>query len=154
MNLPLHASPESPSRFRVQTPFGHLEADAGDVIDFPDGLPGFEQHRRFVLMAADATSPVRCLQAVDGPPVSFLAIDPRLVLPNYRYALTPKDRTRLGPLSKDGALLWLALLTVDEQAVVSANLRAPVVVNPEWMVGYQVLPHNSLYPLRFPLDLA
>ena len=29
-----------------------------------------------------------------------------------------------------------------------ANLRAPVVINPAQMVGYQVVPQDSLYPLR------
>jgi len=33
----------------------------------------------------------------------------------------------------------------------SVNLRAPVVINPARMVGCQVMPHDSLYPLRHPL---
>jgi flagellar assembly factor FliW len=36
----------------------------------------------------------------------------------------------------------------------SVNLRAPIVVNPARMLGFQVMPHNSLYPLRQPLALA
>ena len=37
----------------------------------------------------------------------------------------------------------------DERPTV--NLRAPIVINPQTMVGYQLMPSNSLYPLRHPL---
>jgi flagellar assembly factor FliW len=38
---------------------------------------------------------------------------------------------------------------LDDQTLV--NLRAPVVVNSTRMLGYQLMPSNSLYPLRFEL---
>jgi flagellar assembly factor FliW len=47
--------------------------------------------------------------------------------------------------------LWLAIVTLDQDERAFVNLRAPIVVNPERMLGYQVMPHNSLYPLRHPL---
>jgi flagellar assembly factor FliW len=46
--------------------------------------------------------------------------------------------------------VWLAVVTVQaEQTVV--NLRAPIVINPARMLGYQLMPSNSLYPLRYEL---
>ena len=50
--------------------------------------------------------------------------------------------------------LWLALVTMDAGQGPSVNLRAPIVVNPARMLGFQDMPHNSLYPLRHPLALA
>ena len=93
--------------------------------------------------------PLRCLHATESA-VSFLVIDPRLVLPGYRCQLSQTDLVRLGA-DEHTALLWLAVVTVDEAGLAFANLRAPIVVNPERMLGYQVMPHNSLYPLRHPL---
>ena len=60
----------------------------------PDGLPGFEHVRRFVVLNADSTAPLQCLAAVDAPDVAFLAIDPRLVEPGYRCVLEPADLAR------------------------------------------------------------
>ena len=34
---------------------------------------------------------------------------------------------------------------------VTVNLRAPVVINPAGMVGQQVIPFQSIYPLRHVL---
>jgi flagellar assembly factor FliW len=60
------------------------------------------------------------------------------------------DLARLGA-NVDTVLLWLALVSFDDDGQAYANLRAPIVINPERMLGYQVMPHNSLYPLRQPL---
>jgi flagellar assembly factor FliW len=123
------------------------------VVAFPDGLPGFEQCRRFVVLSSIETAPVQYMHSVEGPAASFLAIDPRLVLPGYRCDLSDQDRARLG-LAPDTVLLWLALITLDAHEEPSVNLRAPVVINPARMIGFQVVPHDSLYPLRHPLRIG
>jgi flagellar assembly factor FliW len=151
MNQPQVAErPEA--RIRLNTRFGEFDADPRDVLDFPDGLPGFEQCHRFVVLSSMTTAPLQLLHAVDGPPATFLAIDPRLVLPKYRSVLSPADLHRLGATEKT-LLLWLALVVLDENGTATANLRAPVVINPASMVGFQLLPSNSLYPLRYPLTV-
>jgi flagellar assembly factor FliW len=137
---------------QVETRFGVFSVEARSVIHFPDGMPGFEQNRRFVLLTSPELAPLHVLHHLEGPAASFLAVDPRLVLPDYRAVLAASDCVRLGALD-DEPLVWLALVTVDETHGPSVNLRAPVVVNPSRMVGCQVVPHNSLYPLRHPIAL-
>jgi len=44
--------------------------------------------------------------------------------------------------------VWLALVTVEVDGTVVANLRAPLVINPDRMLGRQVLPNDSAYPIR------
>ncbi len=143
------SAPSHAGATRVDTAFGTFHVAPGDVIAFPSGLPGFEQCRRFVLLSSAELSPFQCLQSVDGPAASFLVIDPRRALPDYRCTLSEVDRLRLGATDDDG-LLWAAIVTVqDDETLV--NLRAPIVVNPALMVGFQLMPSNSLYPLRFEL---
>jgi flagellar assembly factor FliW len=117
------------------------------VIRFPDGLPGFEACRGFVLLSSPEMEPLRQLRSVSGPEASFLGIDPARLLPTYRCELSEFDRERLGARS-DSALLWLALIAIEPDGTTSANLRAPVVINPETMIGYQLMPHRCLYALR------
>ena len=83
-------------RSRLTTRFGEVEADPRSLLSFPSGLPGFEQSRRFALLSSIDTAPLQCLHAVSGPSASFLALDPRLVLPDYRCILSPGDAQRLG----------------------------------------------------------
>jgi flagellar assembly factor FliW len=136
----------------VDTDAGEIAPQAEDVVTFPDGLPGFESCRRFVLLSPDDALPLQCLQGLDAPGPAFLTIDPTLALKRYRLALSPADRRRLDARDDD-TLLWLAIVTFAADETATVNLRAPIVINPRTMIGFQVMPHQSLYPLRHPLSL-
>jgi len=123
-----------------------------NVVQFPSGLPGFEQCRRFVVVACDDVQPLQILQGLEGTSPSFLTVDPTRVLPRYRMTLSPRDCHRLGARTDD-PLVWLAIVTVADDETATANLRAPIVINPRLMVGFQVMPQDSLYPIRQPLSL-
>jgi flagellar assembly factor FliW len=123
------------------------EVTVSEKVTFPNGIPGFEACRSWVVLAAEGQTPLRRLHAVDGVDASFLAIDPRQVLEGYRCELSEADRARIGA-DATTPLLWLALVTVEQSGAVSVNLRAPIVINPTTMMGQQVLPHDCLYPLR------
>lgn len=120
------------------------------AIRFSRGLPGFEACRSFVLMASEDDANLHYLKSVDGPPASFLVIDPRRVMPEYRCELSENDRHLLGA-AEDTTLLWLALVMVEATGAITVNLRAPIVINPARMVGQQVIPYHCVYPLRHVL---
>jgi flagellar assembly factor FliW len=136
----------------ITTGFGTFVVDAADILSFPQGLPGFESCRHFVLVSSPEIAPLQCLHGVDEAPASFIAIDPRLVVPDYPCALADADRDRIGA-AKDAPLVWLALATLDADGRATVNLRAPVVIDPASMAGCQVMPHDSLYSLRHRLPL-
>jgi len=136
------------------TEFGTFDVGPKEQISFPSGLPGFEACRKFVLLSSEELGVFQCLRSIDGPTASFVVVDPRRVLPSYRTILSQADHVRLGS-SPDGTttLLWLAIVTLeDATGQAHVNLRAPIVINPQMMVGYQLMPSNSLYPLRHPLS--
>ena len=120
--------------------------DEQDIVCFPYGLPGFEACRGFALSKAEA-APFQWLTSVEGPAASFLTVDPRLVLQNFRFALSKNDLARLGA-DENTPLLWLAIVLLEADGTVAANLRAPIVINPATMIGQQVMPQDTLYPLR------
>ena len=135
----------------VETRFGRFDVHENAVITFAEGLPGFEKCRRFVLLSSEDLAPLWCLQGLDAPEPSFLAVDPALVLPRYRRVLSDADHARLGDDELD--FVWLALVTVSgEDAVV--NLRAPVVINAKRMVGAQVIQDRSPYQINHPLAVG
>ena len=125
------------------------EGLARNAVSFPDGIPGFEACRRFVLLSADSLAPLQRIESIEGPPAAFLGIDPRLLLDGYRCKLTETDLRALGA-DGDSTLLWFAIIS-EVDGVLSANLRAPIVINPQRMIGRQVLPDDGLYPIRHVL---
>ena len=145
-----HGAAGSP-RVHLRSRFADVDVDPRDVVTFPDGLPGFEQFRRFVLLDLPDLVPLKVLHAVEGPEPCFLVVDPARVLPGYRCEISSADRLRLGA-NEGEALVWLAIATVQEGQRLSVNLRAPVVINPATMRGRQVMPNSCLYPLAHPVD--
>ena len=141
------ASPltSEPSDFTsIETRFGQFSGNPRDVVTLVDGLPGFEECRRFLLLTAPSIEPLVCLQGLDDDRPSFLAIDPRYVHPDYRCRVDDLQRRRLGA-SSETPLLWLAFVRVAESGDSTVNLRAPLVVNPERMRGLQLLAGHDEY---------
>ncbi|PYR37620.1 MAG: hypothetical protein DMF90_06060 [Acidobacteria bacterium] len=131
---------------RIGTRFAPLDFGEPLVIQFPAGLPGFERCRRFVLIVSHELAPLSCLQAIDPPEASFVAVDPTLLVPDYDFALRELERRRLGA-SETEKLLWLALVTFSEHGA-TANLRAPIVINPNRMVGCQFIREEGDHPVH------
>jgi len=127
----------------------HAVATAQDTIAFAEGLPGFETHREFVLMTSPALEPFACLRGLGPDAPSFLAIDPRRIVADYRCQLSEANQARLRA-SSGAPLVWLALVRPGD-AGASVNLRAPVVINPETMRGLQVVDADDSYPLDLPI---
>jgi flagellar assembly factor FliW len=123
------------------------------IVTFTQGLPGFEDSRRFVLVASPSLDPFTLLQGAGVEAPSFVAVDPVLVESGYRMPLAHADLVRLeaGP---DDSLLWLALVAAKADGSATVNLRAPVVINPASMRGIQVLAHESPYRLDHPLRIG
>jgi flagellar assembly factor FliW len=137
-------------RLQVHSRFADTEVNPGDVLMFAEGLPGYESARQFVLLDVPDQAPLKVLHAVNATEPCFLVVDPKSVLATYRYELSDSDRHRLGARD-DSALLWLAMVIVDDAGTVAVNLRAPIVINPERMTGRQVMPNACVYPLRYVL---
>src|SRR5262249_38539145 len=143
---------DTSTSIRLKTKFGEFEAASSNIVSFPEGLPGFERCRRFVVLRHAEASPLVRLHAADGPSATFLAIDPRHILRRYRCILNDADRLRLG-VTTSTPLVWLTVITIAQDEELYVNLRAPIVINPERLMGMQVMPHNTLYPLRHRFDL-
>ncbi len=127
----------APPPATVETRFGTFPVAAADIVHFAHGLPGFESCRQFVLISAPELLPFTCLHGIEAPGPSFLTLDPRQIVAGYQSPLGAAERSRL-EAAPDEPLLWLAIVHVDDLAI-TANLRAPIVINPRRMVGLQVM---------------
>ena len=134
----------------IKTGFGDFEISERDIVTFPRGLPGFERCQRFVLLSHETFAPLRCLHATDGPEATFLAIDPRSIVPDYMRPLRPEELAQVDA-EPDTALVWLALVAFTSENVPTANLRAPIVINPVSMRGAQIVVDDERFTARHEL---
>lgn len=122
------------------------------ALALTEPLPGFPAYRDYVLVAADGSGLVFWLQAIDPEGPRFLAVPAAPYFPEYTPALPASVRAEL-ELSGPAAAAVYCLVTVPggdiEQA--TANLRAPLVVNPATCRARQVVLADGTHPIRRPL---
>ena len=118
----------------------------GQVLSFPQGLIGFRDARRFVLLESGrSASPFRRLVALDVPDLSFIVCDPRRFWPGYETGLPPDD----------GDHEVLVIVTAPGAARdLTANLMAPLVLDVRSGVGRQLVLDTGRYSTRHPLPAA
>lgn len=130
----------------------HPSSAVDGVVTFSEGLPGFEEHREFMIVAAPDMAPFTVMQGVTATAPSFVAVDPRVIDGTYQTTLDRVDLMRLSAHERE-PLLWLALVAAHEDGTATANLRAPVVINPGTMRGIQVIALESPYRTDHPLPV-
>jgi len=115
------------------TNFGTIGYSTDSIFEFPGGLPGFEERRRFIPVQSQRTAPILFLQSLETPSLCFITMPVLVVDPIYHLQVLEPDLEVLGfpaghvPLIGDD-VLCLAVLSIRESGP-TANLLAPVVVN-------------------------
>ncbi len=130
------------------TRFGDVNYEEDRVLDFPQGILGFPNHHRFLMLPHPGGGPFAWLQSVDEPSLAFPVIDPTLIRPDYLPPVRREDLERLGLAAlNEGIFLAICVIPEDPQEM-RANLLAPVVVNPSRRLGTQVVLENTDYQVR------
>jgi len=136
------------------TSFGHLEYGPEDVIDFPEGLPGFEQERQFLLIERPEIHPVCLLQSVSTASLLFLCVPVAVIDPAYDLKVLPDYYSLLGwegGRAVPGAVTVLAILCWPERGPVTANLLGPLVIDREARRGVQAIRDDARYSATTPV---
>jgi flagellar assembly factor FliW len=138
------------------THFGALPVDETQSMEFPQGLPGFEDCRRFVPFQHAECAGLIFLQSMERPDLCFLTLPVRSLRPDYRLLLTPEDSELLGlPAGRapeiGSEVAAMAILNVREGRAPTANLLSPVVVRVATRRAVQAIRPDNRYGYSEPL---
>jgi flagellar assembly factor FliW len=133
-----------------------LDYDENAAIEFPLGIPGFEQEHRFVLIEQRPLDPLVFLQSLDNPNLCFVTLHVRIVCPDYRLQLCDQDLGALGlPAGRRPSigpqLACLAIVHIGENEV-TANLLAPIVIHVPARRAVQAIMAGSDYSHQHRID--
>jgi len=131
--------------------FGEIEIPENRILFFREGLPGFPNHHRFVVLSFDDLKPFEYLQALEEPPLAFLVINPFLVFAGYRINLSDPDLADLASTDPAGLTVYAVANIPEDPSKATVNLFAPIVVNGKSRCGRQFFLHDSGYSVRHPL---
>jgi len=139
--------------------FGEMKIDNQSVIEFPAGMPGFEDCKRFILVQHPEQSVLAFLQSLESASLCFLTLPVNWLRPDYPLAVDEEDLELLGlppgakpELGRD--VVALAVLSLAEGQEPTANLLSPVVIHAAAGRGVQAIRPDDLYSCREPLRTA
>ena len=136
----------------MTTRLGSIEVAEKEIVFFPIGIPGFPDTRRYVLLDHDRQSPLKWLQAVEQPELAFPVVPATDILTDYHITISPDDLAMLALHTTEELSVYVVLtIPQDAPARTTANLKAPIVINPETKLGRQILTVED-YPIRYPLS--
>jgi len=137
--------------------FGEISIEDTDVITFPEGIPGFEHTRQYVLVPHKASekkrSPFRWLQSIEEPGLALPVINPWAVRADYAPTVSGSIIKQLGVASIRDQAQFLAVVTIpaNNPGGTTVNLLAPILINRESKRAKQVIIQNENYSIRTPL---
>lgn len=139
--------------------FGAIDYEETQVLEFPFGLPAFEDQTRFLCHQQEETRPVVYLQSMIEAQLCFITLPIETVLSDYSLSLSPEDLSALGlentPAPELAAELdCLAIVTIppnDQRPHPTVNLMAPVVIRRKTGRALQALQTGGHYSHQHPL---
>lgn len=137
---------------RVQHPLAGGQTVANDDLwEFPEGLLGFPDLRRFALVSILGAEPFRLLASVDRPDFALVVVKPQVFVSQYELELSAAE---VAPLAledpRDAEILATVVLPAKEEPL-RLNLRGPIVMNPRTRRGVQRV---SAHPAHETLEIS
>jgi flagellar assembly factor FliW len=131
------------------TRFGSISVADEDIITFSEGMLGFSKIDSYVLVERTDDSLFLWLQAVKKPSVAFPLLEPQILDRNFKVELEDEDRKslKLEPNLSGGKVFCIITIPTDPTKM-TANLKAPIVINLKKRIAKQVILHSQDYPIR------
>lgn len=142
------------------TRFGAVAVEQSDLITLPEGLIGFNDLKKFVILEDPDDLIFAWLQSCERPAIAFPILEPELFSSDYRVRLTRSDREALalapGVAVADQAgaseFRTFTIVTIPQDVtLMTANLKAPVVLNVAKRLGKQIVTQDNDHPIKHPI---
>jgi len=135
--------------FIKTTHFGEIEIDEEDILDFKEGILGFEDIHKFgVINSEDQESPFSWIQSIEKPELAFALVNPFAVKKDYDFELKDENASSLGVEDPSQVAVFAILVIPEDIKKISMNLKAPIIVNTNNKKAAQIILDSDKYTVR------
>lgn len=138
----------------IQTKYlGQVQISEDQIINFPNGILGFEPHHEFVILGVTGNDNFKILQDLKEPNIAFFVINPWDFYKDYTVDLPDEELGKIDIFPKeDNELAVFNIVTLGKTFQEStANLLAPIVINTENKKAKQFIQNDTNYTTRHRL---
>ncbi|MBD7909605.1 flagellar assembly protein FliW [Sporosarcina gallistercoris] len=139
---------------KIKTKFhGELDIEGVQKWTFPNGLPGLEGEKQFVLLPIEGNDSFRVMQSTVNASIALIVCSPYTLLDSYEISI---DEPTLGLLNikEPDEVMVLSVMSLKQPFEESTiNLQAPLILNSTNLKAKQMILNDSQYSLRQSIDV-
>lgn len=128
--------------------FGDIEIDDDKIIEFEEGLPGFEHLHGFVFVDSDE-GVFDYLQAVEDMDICFIITNPHTFVEAYAPRIQESYFEKLGGGATEDFTLFSIVCLKRPLEASTMNLAAPILIQIEHKKGIQVILEDKKYTAKY-----
>lgn len=129
--------------------FGVLDIDKDKIIRFPEGIPGFEDEKEFIIINnEDEENPFQWLQSTNSPDLAFVIINPFQIFPDYDIVIPKSVQEKLEIEKEEDVAIYSIVVVPKDLKKMTTNLLGPIIINIRSKIGKQVIMEDSRYSTK------
>jgi flagellar assembly factor FliW len=129
--------------------FGQLTVSEGEIVTIPQGLLGFPEYTRYCLVDPADDTLILWLQSLDNPAIAFPLLEPKIFKPDYAARLSAVELRELKLENVNQSAVFSVLTIPDDVTQMTANLKAPIVINLKEQIAKQVVLQENEYTIKY-----
>jgi len=128
--------------------FGELKIEEEKILTFEEGILGFEDKKKYILLSNEEKSAFFWLQSIEDEGLAFAIVNPFMFYPEYTPEIPDTVLEAIGELKQEDLGVYTILVIPENQEEMTTNLKAPIVINTKTQKGAQAVVENAEYDIR------
>ncbi|AVQ44423.1 TPA: flagellar assembly protein FliW [Clostridium sporogenes] len=130
---------------------GSIDYEEKDIIYFKKGIPGFEELKKFIIFPIEDNEVFLVFHSIEKEDIGIIVTSPFNIEKNYEIKLGEEQRTSLNLQDEKDVLVLNTVTLNSDMYKITANLRAPIIINIKEKIGEQIIINSDKYSIKHPL---
>lgn len=134
--------------------FGEIDIAEEKILSFDNGIIGLENLKKFTLIydsEKEDSGKIIWLQSVEEEEYALPVINPRNVMKDYNPVVDDELLAPLGEVCDEDLMIFVTIRVPEDITGMTANLKAPVIINAKTKKGCQIVVQNDEYLVKHPV---
>ena len=128
---------------------GDIEVSEDKLITMERPVLGFEKYKKYCLIEIEELKPFLWFQSIDEPAISFLVVNPRLFMTNYKIEINSKEIAELKIDDVNAVETYVVVTLAETPEEITANMQGPILINTENNRGKQLVLVNTDFDVKY-----
>ncbi len=132
--------------------FGTVDIEEDKILEFPNGIVGFENLKKFAIMFdidKGEDRSISWLQSLDEPMLALPVVNPFNIMSEYNPLIEDELLKIIDSPTEEQVLVMLALNVPSDITKMTANMKAPFIINSQTRKGSQIIVENQDYEIKY-----